>query len=89
MDNFLIYLDWQLIGTVVLLGLLFVMMLLFKRTPSDSEKVLKVGAGLFVLTFFFSLFELSEISNYLAVLGFVIITFALIRLFWNDSRILE
>lgn len=89
MNNDIAGLIWQTIGRVILIVVSLVMVLLFKTPPSYCEKALWVGAALFVLTAFFNFFGLIEISDYLSVLGFVVITFALLRLFWSDSGKLE
>lgn len=89
MDNYLTELSWQTIGMVILIGVSLVMILLFKRAPVDSEKALRIGIGLFALTIFFNVAGRIEVSDYLSVLGFVVITFALVRLFWSDSNKLE
>lgn len=86
MNNFLAGLDWQTVGAAALLLTLLLMLVLFQRPPADSEKALKVGIGFFILTILFNVIGLIEISNYLAILGFVMITFALLRIFWAESK---
>lgn len=89
MDNYLADLIWENIKMVVLFVVLLVMIVLFKRQPSESQKALWVGAGLFILTIFFNVVGFIEISDYLSILGFVVIVFALVRLFWSESNKME
>lgn len=86
MNDFLVNLSWQFIKRIVLIGVVVAMFYLLRMPSSVSHKALRVGGGFFIATIFFNVVGLIQISDYLAVLGFVIITFALIRLFWVESK---
>lgn len=86
MDNYSIGLIWETIKMGVLIVVSLVLVALFKRKPSDSQKTLWVGVGLFILTIFFNVVGLIETSDYLSILGFVVTTFVLVRLFWNEKE---
>ena len=89
MDNLLINLDWQEIGSVVLLIVSVTMIILFKRSPSDRQQTLKLGIGFFILSFSLNIIGLTAISDYIGVLGLIVVTIALISLFWSDSSKIE
>lgn len=85
MNNYFINLDWQAIGKMALSVIALAMFILFKRPVSDSRKALKFGVGVFMVTILINVLGLTLISDYLSVLGFIIISVALLRLFWSDS----
>lgn len=77
---------WEIIGKIILVLEIGVMISFFRRPPSESQKALLVGLGFFLITIFFNIIALTKVSEYFAVLGFIIISLALIRLFWTESK---
>lgn len=82
MDNTI----WQLIGNAVLFVVTILMFLFFLRPASDNQKALLLGAGVFLVAIPFNLIGFTEISDYFAVFGFIILTLSLVRLFWVESK---
>lgn len=80
---------WQAIGNAFLAVLTAILILLFKRPASEGQKALLIGGVVFLATIFFNVIGFVKVSDYLAILGFVIITFALIRSFWSESKDVE
>lgn len=85
--NFNTNIDWNVVGSFLLLAALLVMIALFKRDPSDAQKAMKVGAGLFIVAIILNVIGLIVISDGFTVFAFVIIAIALIRLFWSDTKV--
>lgn len=86
MDSLLINFDWKTIGSTLLLFISAALLLLFIRPPSESQKVLKFGVGFFILSFFLNIIGSTIITDYFSVLGFTIISIALLRLFWSQTK---
>lgn len=89
MDNLLIDLEWEKIGSTVLLIVSVIMIFLLRRPSSDSQQALKLGVCFFVFSFFLNTIGSTKIADYFSVLGFIIIAIALVCLFWSDTRKLE
>lgn len=85
MDNYLVDLDWQAVGRIIFLVIVLAMVLLFKRPSSSSQKALKIGGGLFIIAILLNIAGFMQISDYFSMLGFTIISIALVRLFWSDT----
>ena len=86
MDNYLLNIDWQMIGQIILLATSAGGVYLFRRPSQDSQKVLKIGAGIFAVTAALNISGLSQISDYFGVLSATIISFSLLRLFWSETK---
>lgn len=86
MIKYLTDLDYSFLGNIILILATVIMILLLKKPIAYSHKSFSVGIVIFTLMVIFDLISLTRISDYLAILGFVIITFSLIRMFWNYSH---
>ena len=86
MDNYLLNIDWQMIGQIILFGIVAGQIYLFRRPSQDSQKVLKIGVGIFAVTAALNISGLSQISDYFGVLAATIISFSLLRLFWSETK---
>lgn len=77
---------WETIGYMVTIGVFLLTLLLFKRKVSDSEKILIVALIFFYFAVFFNLIGLIKVSDYMSVLGFIVIGMSLIRIFLSDTN---
>ena len=85
--NYNTNIDWQVVESFLLLAVVLIMIALFKRDPADTRKAMKVGAGLFIVAIIFNVIGLTVVSDGFTVFAFVIVTLALIRLFWSDTKV--
>lgn len=85
MNNYLANLDWQSIAQTGLIAIMLGMIYLFRRPASNSIKALKLGAGIFMVSIFLNILEITRISDYFIVVGFIIMVISLLRIFWSDT----
>ena len=85
--NYITDINWGIVEQLFLLVVSLVMIALFKRDPADTRKAMKVGAGLFIVAIIFNVIGLTVVSDGFTVFAFVIVTLALIRLFWSDTKV--
>lgn len=86
MIKYLTELDYSFLGNIILILITIIMIVLLKQPIAYSHKSFSAGIAVFALMIIFDLINLTRISDYLAILGFVIITFSLIRLLWSYSH---
>lgn len=78
--------DWEATGPFLLLAIALLMIALFKRDSSDTQKAMKVGVGFFIVTMVLNIIGLTKISDGFSLFGFVIVAIGSLRLFWSDTN---